>query len=1188
MRAEFAFHYPSVRGEPLQRRSDDGDSESQPGGGLGGGERPVGSGEAGDEVAQRVSDRLDEGQRHAHRQRDADGVAQPGGILHRGIPLGTADVDLDGAVGALERHKVCGGIGNRSLNSVGHRLGDRSFKPCRGFQAGGDLPRGQRAQQPEQVRNPLQPADLPIRGEALQFLLRVVNDLGVEQFTQLDPAQEFVEQGRIQRQRRSPALGQRGIAFVEELRDVAEQQGLGEGGGLLRSGLQDPQLAPLDGRGDVLECREVVDVLETFPDRLEDDREGGVFPRHVQQLGGALPLLPQGLPFARVLPGQQQCPGGTLTEPGREEGAAADLRRHDLFKFLRVEHEQLSAGGLVVHHGHTQYDAVIGRHRGAVHPVTLVQALPDCEGPRRVHRHAEGAVQYHPPVAEFVVEALHHKRGVAGDHVGGQLLLGEVLDEVVGGEIVQAAGLAAFRGRSDVGRGQFADKRAQGAAQVHRPAEGVALPERELPRLAEGGRDQDPVMGDVLNLPTGGAQGEHVTDPGLVHHFFVEFADPAATLGCGGGRAGRPAVAARGTRGAGAFDFRADDVDAKKPAVRNGAAGGDSQPLGSGPALDGAGIAVPDNPGPQFRELVRGIPAGEQVQCGLEGGAGERGERRRPADRGEPFLHFDGLQCRGRDGLLGQDVQRIRGDVEAFDFAGQHPLHRDGGVHQICTVLGEEHTLGDFPDLMTGAAHPLEPAGHGRRGLNLHHEVNCPHVDAQFKGGRGNNAAQPAGFQVVLDQGPLVLGDRAVVGAGQDRIGAGGAAGLGHHVRRRRGGSGRPDGGTVPAAAGGHQLPLGVDLVEPGREAFGEPAGIGEHNGGLVGQHQVHYLLLHMRPDRCLGLQPGCRPGVERAGSALQVGHVRHRDGDRQVPGLFRRRSHNFHRGGAGEELCHQLLGFHGGREPDPLGGFREQRVEAFQGHCQVGTAFSARDGVDLVDDDGVHLAEGLPGLGREHQEEGFGGGDEDVRGVAQQRSSLRGRGVTGPDAHGDQRCGQVKAFGGLGDADQRCAQVAFDVDAERLERRDVEHPGFAFGRLSAGAFSSVKAGQPLGLSGGRDEQAVECPEKGCECFAGTGGGDDEGMRAGGNRVPGPFLGGCGRGEGAQEPVPGWPAEPVHGLRRECAASELLPLHSSIMPYGTDSHGRPRHRLSDRDAQQAEAGTKTSWMPAAAACSRNS
>ena len=261
------------------------------------------------------------------------------------------------------------------------------------------------------------------------------------------------------------------IALVEELRDVTEQQGLGERRGLLGGGLQDPQLAALDRCRDVLQRRKVVDILQAFADGLEDDREGGVLPRDVQQLGGALPLLPQGLPFARVLPGEQQGAGGALAETGGEEGAAADLRRHDLFEFLRVEQEQLGPGRLVLHHGHTQHDAVVGGHRGAVHAVPLVQPLPDGEGPGRVHRHAERAVQHHPPVAEFVVEALHHQSGVAGDHLGGQLLLGEILDQVVGGEIVQAAGLAAFRGGPDVGRGQFAHERAQGAAQVHRPAQ---------------------------------------------------------------------------------------------------------------------------------------------------------------------------------------------------------------------------------------------------------------------------------------------------------------------------------------------------------------------------------------------------------------------------------------------------------------------------------------------------------------------------------------------------------------------------------------------------------------------------------------------------------------------------------------------------------------------------------------------
>ena len=202
-----------------------------------------------------------------------------------------------------------------------------------------------------------------------------------------------------------------------------------------------------------------------------------------------------------------------------------------------------------------------------------------------------------------------------------------------------------------------------------------------------------------------------------------------------------------------------------------------------------------------------------------------------------------------------------------------------------------------------------------------------------------------------------------------------------------------------PAAAGGHELAFGVDLVEPGGQPFGEPAGVREHDGGLVGQHQVHDLLLHMRPDGGLRLQPGGRAGVEGPGGALEIGHVLHRDGDGQVPVLPRRRGDDFHRRRAGEELRHQLLGLHGGREPDPLGGLGQQRVEAFQRHRQMRAALGAGDGVDLVDDDGVHLAEGLPRLGRQHQEERFGGGDEDVRRVAEQRAAVRRRRVPGPDA---------------------------------------------------------------------------------------------------------------------------------------------------------------------------------------------
>ena len=339
-------------------------------------------------------------------------------------------------------------------------------------------------------------------------------------------------------------------------------------------------------------------------------------------------------------------------------------------------------------------------------------------------------------------------------------------------------------------------------------------------------------------------------------------------------------------------------------------------------------------------------------------------------------------------------------------------------------MLGEQDALGDFAHLVPGAAHPLQPAGHGRRRLHLDHQVHGAHVDAEFQRGRGHDAPQPAGLEVVLDQGALVLGHGSVVGAGQHRVRPGGAAGLRHHVgrsgRRRRSAGAAADAGrsrcavplragSVPAAARRHQLPFGVDLVEPGREPLREPAGVGEHDGGLVGQHQVHDLLLHMRPDGRLRLQPGGRAGVERAGRALQVGHVLHRDGDGEVPVLARRRRHDFHRRGAGQELGHELPGLHGGGEPDPLRGFGQQRVQPFQRDGEVGAALGAGNGVDLIDDDGVHLAEGLPGLGRQHQEQRLRGGDEDVRRVAEQDAPVRRRGVPGPDAHGDQGSGQVQ-----------------------------------------------------------------------------------------------------------------------------------------------------------------------------------
>ena len=110
---------------------------------------------------------------------------------------------------------------------------------------------------------------------------------------------------------------------------------------------------------------------------------------------------------------------------------------------------------------------------------------------------------------------------------GGQPLLVEVGIRLLAASL-PVRGLAAFRGRPDVGR---ATVRAEGAERAC-----PAPPGR--PRVSpfqNGSRPGWPGAGetstrswrDVLDPPTGGAEGEDVAHPGLVDHLLVEFAHPA-------------------------------------------------------------------------------------------------------------------------------------------------------------------------------------------------------------------------------------------------------------------------------------------------------------------------------------------------------------------------------------------------------------------------------------------------------------------------------------------------------------------------------------------------------------------------------------------------------------------------------------------------------------------------------------
>ena len=97
-----------------------------------------------------------------------------------------------------------------------------------------------------------------------------------------------------------------------------------------------------------------------------------------------------------------------------------------------------------------------------------------------------------------------------------------------------------------------------------------------------------------------------------------------------------------------------------------------------------------------------------------------------------------------------------------------HPLGDDGRLHQVAAVLGEDHPGGHRADLVPGPAHPLQPRGHGRRRLDLDHQVDRAHVDPELQAGGGDHGGQPSRLEVLLDLGALLLGHRAVVGAGED------------------------------------------------------------------------------------------------------------------------------------------------------------------------------------------------------------------------------------------------------------------------------------------------------------------------------------------------------------------------------------------------------------------------------------
>ena len=213
-----------------------------------------------------------------------------------------------------------------------------------------------------------------------------------------------------------------------------------------------------------------------------------------------------------------------------------------------------------------------------------------------------------------------------------------------------------------------------------------------------------------------------------------------------------------------------------------------------------------------------------------------------------------------RHELLRGHVERVAGVAGGLDAAVQHPLDDDGRLEEVGPVLREDLAPARLAHLVAGPADPLQAPGDRPGRLDLHDEVDGPHVDAQLEGGGRHQAPQRAPLQLVLDEEAPLPRERPVMGLDQlvALLRRGGADGL---ARRRR----QRAPGVAGAVAGASRLLRGPQLVEAGGETLGQAAGVDEDDRGAVLAHQVDQAGVHRWPDRAAG-RAGGRAGRRLVG----------------------------------------------------------------------------------------------------------------------------------------------------------------------------------------------------------------------------------------------------------------------------------------------------------------------------------
>ena len=482
-----------------QARLDDVGRHTESRGNVVGGKRPVGAGIANQQAAERRRrvNRID-GARPGEKGR---GEARRNAAAKR---FGVAARVFGGNVAVLRRdaHENDAPLFHKctDLLDYGHRTALDSQR---------ELVRRKVADAAEKIMNRIGGAGMTTRVEALQLVLHRREGPGFEQLAQFFASEQISEHVAVQRECCSPTLGQRRVTVIHEVGDVAEGQRRRERRRMRHVEAHHPHLASPDLVEQSHQRRHVEGITKALAVGLEHDWEAGIARRHLEKIGTALTLTPQRCARARPTPGQQERTRRVLPEPGGEQRGVAELVHEQLVEFVGVDHAVVGRRRLVGL-GEADHDAVVAPDRPCLHTEPITNARLDGHRPWRVHLGAERRKEAELPVTELVAESLHHDLTVRGQVPSRCLsFLSNVGAHISCGERVEVESLTEH---VVVHLLNGADELADGLAELERPPDLVAVPERHLARNSGRGRDDDSIRRDVLDPPRGRAEQERLAD----------------------------------------------------------------------------------------------------------------------------------------------------------------------------------------------------------------------------------------------------------------------------------------------------------------------------------------------------------------------------------------------------------------------------------------------------------------------------------------------------------------------------------------------------------------------------------------------------------------------------------------------------------------------------------------------------